>query len=74
MHTLFVTLTVSSTTLEASVDSFAVSIQENTPLVRRELEALIAEQAALRLFQLGGSEKHSNCRHDADRLLNNDIS
>ena len=51
MHTLFVTLTVSSTKLEASVDSLAVSIQEKTALVRRELEALIADQAALRLAQ-----------------------
>ncbi len=33
-------------------------IQEKTSLVRLGLEALIAEQAALRLAQLGGSEKH----------------
>jgi Arc/MetJ family transcription regulator len=32
-------------------------IQEKTSLVRLGLEALIAEQAALRLAKLGGSEK-----------------
>ena len=32
-------------------------IQEKTSLVRLGLEALIAKQAALRLAQLGGSEK-----------------
>ena len=33
-------------------------IQEKTALVRLGLEALIAEQSAFRLAQLGGSEKH----------------
>lgn len=32
-------------------------IQEKTSLVRLGLEALIAKQAALRLAQLGGTEK-----------------
>jgi len=32
-------------------------IQEKTSLVRLGLESLIAEQAALRLAKLGGSEK-----------------
>lgn len=37
--------------------STLTGIQEKTSLVRLGLEALIAEQAALRLAQLGGTEK-----------------
>jgi len=49
------TLNIDETLLNKA--SKLTGIQEKTSLVHLGLEALIAKQAALRLAQLGGSEK-----------------
>ncbi len=49
------TLNIDETLLKKA--SKLTGVQEKTSLVRLGLEALIAKQAALRLAQLGGSEK-----------------
>ena len=54
MH-MMTTLNIDEHLLEKA--SKLTGIQEKTSLVRLGLEALIAEQAALRLAKLGGSEK-----------------
>lgn len=48
------TLNIDETLLKKA--SKLTGVQEKTSLVRLGLEALIAQQAALRLSQLGGSE------------------